>query len=194
MIEEPVFPFFVAAFVTGCCTAIAGWFLGIAELIAVHRLQPWVFTIGSVAVLTSRQAHCPPRLAIPGPCETSSLKYVVLDGGRCLFRRKLQFRGSRWQTPLELKGQLYWGDENLVATGRYPIGVLVFFLGWLVAWSSFGLIFIIKGDLVGLPFWLVGWLFAGGSILYSGWLGRRRFLANLVELETVLCTEPLVRQ
>ena len=31
-------------------------------------------------------------------------------------------------------------------------------------------------------------------MMYSGWLGRRRFLANLVELETVLCTEPIVRQ
>jgi hypothetical protein len=155
MIEEPLFPFFVAAFLTGWCTAVAGWFLGIAELIAVHRLQPWVFTIGPVAVLTSRQVHCPPRLAIPGTCETSNLKCVVLDGCRCLFRRKLQPRGSQWQTPLELKGQLYWGDEF---------------------------------DLVGLPFWLVGWLFAGGSMLYSGWLGRRRFLATLVEVETVLCT------
>jgi hypothetical protein len=64
-------------------------------LIAVQRLQPWVFKIGPMAVLTSRQAHCPPRLAIPSTGETASLKYVVLDGGRCLFRRMLQLRGSR---------------------------------------------------------------------------------------------------
>lgn len=194
MIEDPGFAFFVAAFVTGCCTSVAGWFLGIAELIAVHRFQPWVFRIGPVAVRTRRQAHCPHRLAIPSTGETASLKYVVLDGGRCLFRRKLQLGDDRWQTPLELKGQLFWGDKNLEATGRYPVGVLVFFLGWLVGWISFGLFFLIKGVLVGLPIWLLGWLFAGGSMLHSGWLGRRRFLANLVELETVLCTDPLVRQ
>ena len=138
MTEEPLFPFLIAAFFTGCCTAVAGWFFGIVELIAVHRLQPWVFTIGPVAVFRSRQARCPPRLAIPGICETSNLKCVVLDGCRCLFRGKLQSRGSQWQTPLELKGQLYCRDKNLVAMGRYPIGIPVFFLGWSVGCSLEG--------------------------------------------------------
>lgn len=145
--------------------------LGVAESIALHLLKPWAFRLGPVAVRTSQQVNCPQLPAATGTGETANLKYVVRS------------------TPLEFKGQLSWEDGRLVATGRYPMGVLLFFLGCLIGWTSGGVMFLLKGELVGLPFILIGWLFAGGIMVHSRWLERQRFSTNVDEVEAALCNE-----
>jgi hypothetical protein len=113
------------------------------------------------------------------------LKYVVLPNRCCLFRRKKRI-SFRLQTPLELKGHLFWGDDYVNAIGRFPLGILLFVFGWLPAWTAGGLMFLFAGEWLGLPFLLAGWVFAGGMALHSRWLELRRFEEHLREVEASL--------
>jgi hypothetical protein len=173
--EGPALYVIAPIFLFGWCMAMGGGVFGLVENIGVRRLRPWAYRLGPVAVRISRQMHCPPLLGTAGAGETDDVSYVLLEDRRCLFRPKERPLDLRRDTLLELKGELSWEEGSMVATGRYPLGVLLFLLGCLVGWTSGSAVFFVKGDLLGVPFLLVGWLFVGGVMLHSRWLERRRF-------------------
>jgi hypothetical protein len=175
-IQGPAKDVVLAIFLVGWCTLMGGGLFSLAENIGVRRLRPWAYRLGPVAVTINRRMHCPPLLETAGAGETDDVRYLVLEDRRCLFHRKVSYVPVPGETLLELKGELSWENGRIVATGRYPLGVLLALLGWLVCWTSGSAGFFAQGDLLlGVLCVLVGWLSTGAVILHSRWRERRRF-------------------
>ncbi len=173
-------------FVGACCVGVASWLLAFLEGIAVLRLQDWAFRIGPVATVYETGVECPIGLSVVSAAETAHVKYRVLKGHRCLFRRKFTLFEFRWNTPLEMKGVISWADGTLTTKGRYLLGVTLFFLAWLTGWTMGGLMFVIKGQLMGLPFVGFGWLFGLGMMAHSRFLELKRFGKYAAEVQSAL--------
>ena len=179
-------------FVAAWCVAVGGWIVGVVEAIAVWRLVRWPFRIGLVAMSSTKDGPCPTGLAAESMNETALTKYRVLPGRVCLFRRRYALFAFRWNTPLEVKGTISWADGKLLTVGRYPLGVTLFFLGWLAGWSIGGVAFLTQKPLVGAPFLALGWAVGGGMMLHSRILERRRFLRHASEVVDALQRGPRV--
>jgi hypothetical protein len=85
-------------------------------------------------------------------------------------------------TPLELKGTISWADGKLSTVGRYSLGVTVFFLGWLLGWTTGGVLALTQGHLIGALFLALGWVVCGGMLALSRFLERKRFLEYATEV------------
>jgi hypothetical protein len=173
-------------FVAACCVGVASWLLALLEGIAVLRLQDWAFRIGPVATVYETGVECPIGLSVVSAAETAHVKYRVLEGRRCLFRRKFALFEFRWNTPLELKGVISWADGKLTTSARYLLGVTLFFLAWLTGWTIGGLMFVIKGQIIGLAFIGLGWLVGLGMMAHSRSLELKRFGKYAAEVQAAL--------
>jgi hypothetical protein len=177
----------IGLFLVAWCVAAAGVLCAVVEGIGQLLLRPWAFRIGPVALtLVEESVPCPVGLAVASVTESARAKYRVLDGHLCLFRRKLALFEFRLNTPFEVKGSITWSNGKLTTMGRYPLGVTVFYLGWLVGWTVGGLNFTLHDPLVGLRFLLFGWLFGGGIMVYSRSLELKRFRERAAEVVLAL--------
>ena len=174
--------FFIFAVKVG----VASWVLAVAESIGALLLQPWAFRLGLRAIVIEEEAEWPSGLGTIATRETERLKYRVLGDNRCLFRRRYKLFEFRWNTPLEIKGTVAWKEGKLTTVGRYPFGVMVFGLAWLVGWTAGGIGIIIKGPLIGIPFIALGWVCIVGMLIHSRWIELRRFKDYAAELKTAL--------
>ena len=118
--------------------------------------------------------------------ETAHVKYRVVEGRICFFRRRISLFELRWNTPLEVKGTIAWSDDRLSVVGRYPLSVMVFFTAWLVGWTMGGIRILADGQLVAVPFLALGWVFLGGIVAHSRFIERKRFLAHAAEASVAL--------
>ena len=176
----------VVLFACAWCVGVASWFFGIFEAIGILRLRDWAFRIGRVATVHETRSECPIGLFIASAAETEHAKYRVLEDHRCLFRRKFRLLEFRWNTPLEIKGVISWADGTLRISGRYPLGVTLFFLAWLTAGTVFGLMILIGGQLMAVLFIGLGWLFVWGIIAHSRSLELKRFGKYAEEVQAAL--------
>ena len=185
-IDSLILKILAVLFVAACCVGVASWLLAVLEGIGVLRLQDWVFRIGPVATVYQTGVACPVGLSVVSAAETADIKYRVLEGHRCLFRRKFTLFEFRWNTPLELKGVISWTDGTLTTSARYLLGVTLFFLAWLTGWTIGGIMFVIKGQLMGLTFVALGWLVGLGMMAHSRSLELKRFSKYAAEVQAAL--------
>ncbi len=176
----------VVLFACAWCVGVASWFFGIFEAIGILRFRDWVFRIGPVAKAHETRSECPIGLSAVSAAETEHAKYRVLEGHRCLFRRKFRLLEFRWNTPLEIKGVISWSNGTLTTMGRYPLGVTLFFAAWLAGWTVGGVMILIKGQLMGVLFIGLGWLFALGITAHSRSLELKRFSNYAGEVQAAL--------
>ena len=176
----------VVVFTAAWCVGVASWFLGLFEGIGVLRFQDWAFRIGPVATVPETRSECPIGLSVASAAETEHVKYRVLEGHRCLFRRKFTLFEFRWNTPLEMKGVISWADGTLTTRGRYSLGVTLFFVAWLAGWTVGGLMILIDGQLMGVLFIGLGWLLAWGIMVHSRSLELKRFGKYAGEVQAAL--------
>ncbi len=175
----------ITLFIAAWCIAVVGWAFGVIEAIGVWRLARWPFQIGPIAASLSEETPCPVGLAAESANETAQVKYRVVRR-TCLFRRRFSLFELRWNTPLEVKGTISWTNGRLSTVGRYPLGVVVFFFGWLVGWTVGGTIALTQGHLLGAPFLAFGWVVGGGMMAHSRVLERKRFLGYAAEVTSAL--------
>ena len=168
------------------CVGVASWFFGLFEAIGVLRLKDWAFRIGPVAKVRETRSECPIGLSVLSAAETAHVKYRVLEGHQCLFRRKFTLFEFRLNTPLEIKGVISWSDGTLTSRGRYSLGVTLFFAAWLAGWTIGGLMLLLDGQLIGLPFIGLGWLFGLGMTALSRFLELKRFVKFANEVQVAL--------
>jgi hypothetical protein len=142
--------------------------------------------MGALAATRTEETPCPVGLAVESIKETVRTKYRVIPGHGCFFRRRYSIFEVRWNTPLEVKGTISWSDGRLSIVGRYPLGVTLFFVGWLGGWTIGGLMFLIEKPLLGAPFLAFGWAAGGGMVLHSRILERKRFLDYANEVTDAL--------
>jgi hypothetical protein len=176
----------IILFIASWCLGAISWGYGLFEIIGMLRLREWAFRFGPVAIVVETRCEYPLCLSSLLTSETQHVKYRVVEGNRCLFRRKFNFFEFRWNTPMEIKGIISWSDGILNVKGRYLLGVILFFVCWLAGWTLGGLLFIIKEPILGALFLGFGWLICGGIYIFSRTMELRRFANFVKEVETDL--------
>ena len=177
-------------FIFACGVGVASWVLAAAESIGTLLLQSWAFRLGLRAIVIEEDSEWPSGLGTIAGRETERLKYRVLGDKRCLFRRRYRLFEFRWNTPLEIKGTVAWKDGKLTTVGRYPFGVTVFALAWLVGWTAGGILGIFKGQIIGIPLVALGWVCVGGMLIHSRRIELRRFKDYAAEMKSALQENP----
>jgi hypothetical protein len=169
---------------------IASWLLGRVEAISIFLLREWAFRFGPVAKVREIQGACPVGLlAASKTKETENLKYRVLDGNRCVFRRKAFSDFFRLHTPFEIKGMISWSAHTLTVKGRYSLWATMLSIIWLAMMTIEGFRDIFKGDPGGLTTIVFGILIGGGIFAFFRWLELRRFDRFAKEVEAALGVE-----
>lgn len=173
-------------FIAAVCVGIVSWFFSIFEFLNVLQLQDWAFGLGPVATGRETRSDCPVRLSVACLAETEHVKYRVLEGNRCVFRRKHRFFELRWNTPFEIKGIISWENGALTVRGRYFLGVTLFFVAWLAGWTVGGLMVLLERGLTGMLFIGLGWFFCWGIFAFSRSVELNRFDQFTNEIATAL--------
>lgn len=176
----------LAIFLAAWATGMVSFLLGLAELVAIWRLDEWAYRRGP-CVFRDRRPFPRPVAAIQQTLKTSNGKFRLVTPDLCLFRAKVPM-AVHVTTPFPVKGSVRWHGDLAEVEGRVPLFTTIFFLAWLVGAAGFGLTVVVsqKGLVRGLLVVLIGWGFVFGMIAASIPLEVRRARRVLNELESYL--------
>jgi len=163
--------------------AAAGWLLGVVEMIAVAIFAPLAFRLGCVGARVEDFTAAPVLLPPGFIGETALAKFKMTDNAKCLFRRKFAFLNRRVLGPFEMKGTLEWGTGHFVATGRLPVGSMMFLVGW------FGFFGVFMATLAALPV-LPPVLFGVVLVIVSLRSARRNFVDYVQQVSEAVTGQP----
>jgi hypothetical protein len=164
---------------------VVSWLVAVLEWVLVWRFVPLAYDAGW------RVFDEPADLALPtrplgAVGETDSGRFKLVSPRQCLFRPAFRMFEVGIHTPFAIKGAVRWEAQGARVVGRLPVGTTGFFLAWVTGWTSGGLLIAGVQPAIGVPFMLLGWLFAGLLVGFSLKYERRRARRILGEVAETL--------
>lgn len=142
--------------------AACSWFYGIYETIATFRMMVNPYNVGKKVIDFTEAFNCNmDSIKVNTVIETENGKFKFISENVCLFRNKIKLFTFRFHTPFPLKGRLELQDGAVHIKGRLPLAPTIFFVAWLIGWTSGGIGFAAQQKDFGSSavFVLMGWLF-----------------------------------
>jgi hypothetical protein len=176
-------------FFVGAGLALVAWVLTIVEVMLTARFNEASYRLGPALVSFSQPAPGLKLDATVGAIRSiPGGQFKVLSPEKVLFRPDLVFFAPVAQTPFSLKGTLQVGNGMAQVTGRVPLGSVLLFAGWLLAWMSAFAFFTgpNPGRMPMLWMWGLGLVLGGSFVSFSLTIERRRFLRRQSDTEVVL--------
>ena len=178
--------FIIFTFIASVCVGL----FSILEIIAMHSFSTFFFRIGIPVKRITIEAETA-NLKVLHNCiiEKSEGIFNFTTDNQVFFLSKLHlFEFFRLITPFPFKAIGTIKRNNKIdINAKIPIGISLLLVLWVVCWSVGAFILSTNsGDFNDLYYGLIGWGFAGLTVLIGYPIGKSRFKSMIVELEYII--------